>query len=493
MKRALSFFLALVLLSYATACGSTAEQENAAETPAEGAEQTVSPDPAEEPETEAETEIKDNLQEKDYEGRTISLLTSAEQWQAFYNSEQTGEVINDAVHQRNLTVEERFGVALDYQVFNGYGAGMADVKTALSGSVMSGGNDYDLLVGSSSYVVPLVADRLLADMSKAEYIDLSAPWWFSYINEELEIAGMLPLAAGSFGMTNYAWATVTFFGKNLIDEYQLEDPYTLVQEGRWTWDAMMAMSEKVHTDLDGNQIYDQNDVVGIVSTWDYMQSFGDAMGCEYTVHEEDGSVTYLPLSEKLTDINGKLYSVINGDNFLDGYNIAAGGDAYLAMINTFATNHALFMVHRLAHADTTEMRNMDGYGIIPHAKYDDAQEHHITNVVAETSGIPAVVPDAEASAIILEALQYETWKSVRPAYYDIALKEKYAQDEVSGQMLDLIFENATCSFAYMYSRFADGAPAGNLGQTEDYASWFAGNSKKWQKKMNTLIETIKEG
>lgn len=493
MKKTLSLFLALVLLSYATACGSTAEQENASGNPDAVSEQTIPADLVEEPGTEAETEIMDNLPEKDYEGRTIRLLTSAEQWKEFYNSEQTGEVIDDAVYQRNLTVEERFGVSLEYQVFNGYTAGMTDVKTALSGSVMSGGNDYDLLVGSSSYVIPLVADNLLADMHEAEYIDLSAPWWFSYINEELEIAGMLPMAAGSYGMLNYAWAVVTFFGKNLITEYQLEDPYTLVQEGKWTWDAMMAMTETVHTDLDGNQVYDQNDVVGIASTWDYLANFGDAMGCVYTAHEEDGSVTYLPLSEKLVDINGKLYSVINGNNYLDGYNMIGGDATYIAMINAFATNHALFMIHRLAHADTEEMRNMDGYGIIPTAKYDDAQERYITSVVAETSGIPAVVSDAEASAIILEALQYETWKSVRPAYYDIALKNKYTQDEISGQMLDLIFENVTCSFAYMYTRFTDGHPASNLGQTEDYASWFASNSKKWQKKMNTLIETIKEG
>ncbi|MBE6710893.1 MAG: extracellular solute-binding protein [Ruminococcaceae bacterium] len=488
MKRTLSLVLALLLLASATACGNAPEQT------ADSAGSTVSASPEVTEETEApETEITDNLPEKDYEGRAVNLLTSAEQWQDLYNSEQTGEVMDDAVYERNLAVEDRFGVKLNYQVFNGYTAGMDAVKTALSGSVMSGGADYDLLVGSSSYITPLVADNLLADLYDAEYIDLNAPWWFSYINRELEIAGKLPVGAGSYGMLNYAWAVVTFFNKNLLTQYQLEDPYTLVQEGKWTWDAMMSLSEKVRTDTDGNQVYDQNDILGIASTWDYLGNFGDAMGCVYTEKNEDGSVTYFPMSEKLADVNGKLYKVINGDNYLDGYNMPGGDTTYTAMINAFAADHALFMIHRLIHVDTEAMRDMEGYGIIPLSKYDEAQDHYITPVVAEASGIPAVVADAEMSAILLEALQFETWKSVRPAYYDIALKGKYTQDEVSGQMLDLIFENATCSFAYMYTRFTDGYPASNLGQTEDYASWFASNSKKWQKKMNNLVESIREG
>ena len=37
------------------------------------------------------------------------------------------------------------------------------------------------------------------------------------------------------------------------------------------------------------------------------------------------------------------------------------------------------------------------------------------------------------------------WKSVRPVQYDIALKTKYTQDAVSGQMLDTIFGNLTAN------------------------------------------------
>ena len=46
-----------------------------------------------------------------------------------------------------------------------------------------------------------------------------------------------------------------------------------------------------------------------------------------------------------------------------------------------------------------------------------------------------------AHVIILEALACESYKSVVPAYYEIALKTKYTRDEDSARMLDIIFEN----------------------------------------------------
>ena len=135
MKRNLAALLCIAMLASMTACGGTAETE----TEATAQTETI---------VETETELTDNLPDISFEGASYRILTAAEQWQKFYNSEQTGEVLSDAVYARNVTVEERFDVKLDYQIFNGYTAGMTDVKTALSGSVMSGGGDFDMIVGS---------------------------------------------------------------------------------------------------------------------------------------------------------------------------------------------------------------------------------------------------------------------------------------------------------------------------------------------------------
>lgn len=77
---------------------------------------------------ETEDPLSDNLPGADYEGTDLVILTAAEQWQHFYVSEQTGEVVDDAVYARNTAVEERFNVKLDYRIFNGYSAGLDSVK-----------------------------------------------------------------------------------------------------------------------------------------------------------------------------------------------------------------------------------------------------------------------------------------------------------------------------------------------------------------------------
>ena len=207
MKRHVTMLLAAaMLLNLLTACGGTAEPEPETDAAADTAVET-------EP---VETELTDSLPEKDFGGASFRVLTAAEQWQKFYNSEQNGEVINDAVYARNLAVEERFNIGLDYQVYNGYTAGMADVKTALSGSVMSGGGDFDMIVGSSSYMIPLVADKLLYNLDEADYLDLDAPWWFGYINDSVRIANKLYFGAGALNMLNFAWANVFYFNKKII-------------------------------------------------------------------------------------------------------------------------------------------------------------------------------------------------------------------------------------------------------------------------------------
>lgn len=482
MKKHITILLLLAMLAPMIAsCGKPAETETQPVDTVAAETETV------------ETELTDSLPEKDFGGANYRVLTAAEQWQKFYNSEQNGEIINDAVYKRNLTVEERFNVKLDYKVFNGYTAGMADVKNALSGSVMSGGNDYDMMVGSSSYVIGLMADKLLTNLDEAVYVDLKAPWWFQYVNDSIRIVNKQYFGAGSLNMLNYAWAIVMYFNKNVAENYQVGDLYTCVQEGNWTWDTFSQMCETVLTDTDGNQKYDWNDTVGIYSTDDYFSFFLNSFEYEDATHNPDGTVTINPISDKLISVNEMLFSMMNSDLYLNGYLHPECKNAdYSPMIHSFATDHALFMYHRLEFTDTEILRNMDGYGILPSPKYDVQQTNYMTGVVSEVSGIPAVVPDLEMSAIILEAMQFETWKSVRPAYYDIALKSKYTQDAVSGQMLDIIFGNLTASFPYMYSRITGGFPGGNLGLTENYASWFASNQPKWQNALDALIKTMQE-
>jgi len=486
MKKATTLLLCLaMLLPTLSACGSSPDTSPSSSDSL--TESTVDMEETE-TETEAETIPQDSLPEKDFGGRTVQVLTAAEQWSYFYEAEQTGNVMDDAVYARNLAVEERFKVDIEHALMNGYTAGMSQVKAALSGSVMSGGNDYDLVTGCSLYVISLLTDKLMADLNHVDYLDLSQPWWMSNINKEVEIGNQLFFGAGYYGTLNIAWSVATFFNKDLITKYNLEEPYDKVLEGKWTWDTMLTMGETVLTDSNGDQTYYyEDDVIGIICTPDYMASMGVGQGIQFTAKEENGNVSILSPDDRVVSINERLVALaqmpVYGDHIHDPNKPN--------MYEIFANDHSLFMVYSLEATSNDAIRNMNGYGIIPLPKYDESQEQYITFTVTELAGIPAVVQDEEVSAIILEALQYESWKTVRPAYYEVTLKEKYSHDRLSSQMLDIIVEDTTCPFAYMYA-FITGESIYQQSREAGFVTYMASKKSMFQQKIDDLVEALKK-
>ena len=72
---------------------------------------------------------------------------------------------------------------------------------------------------------------------------------------------------------------------------------------------------------------------------------------------------------------------------------------------------------------------------------------------------------------------------ILPAYCETALKNRYSSDKESAEMLDLIFQNRTISFAYLYVNMGPGMQLRLLIDTigsgkSDVASYYAKNEKK---------------
>lgn len=80
------------------------------------------------------------------------------------------------------------------------------------------------------------------------------------------------------------------------------------------------------------------------------------------------------------------------------------------------------------------------FGIIPYPKYDENQsEYHSRARYYFPSVVPATCQDTDFVGYMLETLNYESYKTVIPAYYETALKTKYSRDAESSGKLDLIF------------------------------------------------------
>ena len=78
-------------------------------------------------------------------------------------------------------------------------------------------------------------------------------------------------------------------------------------------------------------------------------------------------------------------------------------------------------------------------GILPLPKYDAAQEKYRSRVIdGWLHVVPASVSDPEYVGIIMEALAYESYKTVFPSYYENFVYYKILRDKESIEMMDLI-------------------------------------------------------
>ena len=82
------------------------------------------------------------------------------------------------------------------------------------------------------------------------------------------------------------------------------------------------------------------------------------------------------------------------------------------------------------------------FGILPFPKYNENQEKYITRIsFFDMFTVPITVSDLDRTSAIIEVLNCESGNIVIPAYYEISLKTKYARDNDSSGMLDLIMEH----------------------------------------------------
>jgi hypothetical protein len=243
----------------------------------------------------------------------------------------------------------------------------------------------------------------------------------------------------------------------MLAEYNMESPYTIIKEGRWTFDKMHEMVSQVALDLNGDGILNSDDQFGLATHSDFSLVLLTSAGEGLLYKNEENIPEWKELPEKVFSLSEKIYQ-----QFFD-LNIAF--QQYLSPIGSiggivdhFMQGKSLFLCEVLGHAKT--LRDMeDNFGIIPTPKYDETQESYNTFIArsAQTLMVPVTNRELSRTAIILENLGAESFKSVRPAYYDVQLSGKTARDADSLEMLDIIFAGRRYEMAYIFGANTIGA------------------------------------
>ena len=444
---------------------------------------------------ESRASIPDNLPEKDYGEYDFRVYTNertdyGDFAQKFAPDSEIGEVVNDAVFRRNKTVEDRFNINIKTI---STGTDQFQHTNKIKTSLLAGEDAFDVAFVHCIWGPNLTLEGFAYNLLDISVFNFDKPWWQNQTNEELTIGDKMFLGSNSIFYAGLASTKVIYFNRAKIADYALEMPYQIVFDGKWTLDKLVSMTKNLYEDLNGNGERDKSDFYGYVS---FSIHNGFFTAFDIPILEKGGSdvIKIVVNNEKTINFVEKIYDwYFTSPGVYVTPDYASGWDQ-----DMFANNQALFAFGRLKDAPNKYVASNVEYGIVPLPKYDENQANYRVFSVDEFFMIPTIAHGEalERTAIILEALSAEGYKQIIPAYYEIALKNKYLQDDESVRVLDLINDCRTISFSYVYDNWEGfGHMCGPLfgdNPTRDFSSFYEKRIGSAERRINAIIKGFTE-
>lgn len=482
MKRITTGIILLALILGTFSCGSEPSGTNETTT---AADVTV------------ETTSGSGLPELDFGGETVTIFVEdyggycgAE----FYVDETNGDIVNDAIYNRNSSVEDKLHVDLEWVALTHTWDTRDEYLTKFRTSVLAADAAFDIATGIGYFMPSFVAEGLLSDMSSLPYIDPDKAWWSKDYMEKSSVDGRYYVATGDISLGMIKDMMCVFENLELAEKLGIENLYDIVRAGEWTFDKMKTLTANIYSDLDGDTKIGRGDQFGLLfHNPNHFTGFLESFNVDI-VDTTGGKFEFVFGNEHNVDVVEKLVDLISNN---DGVYYDPTGNHETVDDSIFRTGNVLLTTGWLANTDTFRTLEFD-YGVLPYPKYDESQAEYHTTVLNNHSvvSIPVDSKDRDRAAAVIEALAYESWNSVTPAYFEIALKVKYARDNDSSQMFDIIRDGISFDFGYIYT-----AQLGGIndvfknkiaGKNSSWSSAIASIQSATEQQLSDLVKAIRE-
>ncbi|MGM9636705.1 MAG: hypothetical protein ACI3YK_01825 [Eubacteriales bacterium] len=521
MKRRLiaSLFCAVLLASTAATLASCADTGNGGTTTTPGSD-LIDPNNGE-----IMYHVPDDVR---FDGEIINFAVAETDHDGFHKrsiklddtDDTESNKVDSAVAQRNAAVESRLGVTIELL---GYFDSANIRSSAVYNSLAAQDGEYDVIAGLQWNDVQLCTEGFLADLT-CEIDDYPGqegqavhwlgyedePYWSNYYVDAMKCGDSVYWLTGDLCL-RYTGGFYCFFVNSKLYEESLMytesnlltqkygtpttygDIYQLVKNGDWTLDVLNEMVAKVYMD-DGDDKVGRTDKLGAaMPVWDNTNGLSIAAGVEYSARSGDTIVlTATNTNATLIDFMTKISTILRS-----GYVYNYGGD-YATAMQDFASDNACFVSGRLNQAELYLTDMTTNYHIIPCPKLDFTQENYRSSVHDGINlyGINYFSEHKAATAATLELMAYYSYTTVRPIYYDEALKNMYTNDKGAADMIDLMGEVVYSDFVYIW-QFADvfyglGDFLRNHAETKRPSSDIAKVQDAWKKGLESVLEEIAE-
>ena len=442
--RFVSFFLLAAMLAGAVACadaqtgeqaGTTAALEGDAATEAPGAETT-------------ELNAENILGPRDFGGETLTFYSR--KYNGAWSSdlvvkEEDGTVVNNAIYKRNAKLSALYSVN-----FEEIESGKRDCLDDFVKVISSGDTTVHAAYLGLTDAATAAQRGYLLDMTQLDNIDLEGEWWTQSLNKAWSIGHAQYFATGAITTIDDQAIRTMFFNKDIIAEHGLTTIYDLVDNNEWVFEKFFEYAEIAKKD-DGDGQVTVNDTFGACAqnTLGFMMTMGSGEMLAAKDADDYPIIAANDSATRFIDVVTYLTEKISGNTA-----IYQGDDEVIREI--FGNGRSLFYAEVLMHAQTMRTSYDINFGIIPMPKYNADQDNYYqystgrnTTVICFPNTVSGA--DLDMGTFLVEAMAIESVNTVKPAYYDICLKGRYADDAESVYMLDIITTSVATDYAEIYA------------------------------------------
>ena len=375
---------------------------------------------------------RENIPDSDFGGYNFVMLVEDpyEKVWTYTNmivEELTGDIIDDAFYRRNLLVEERLNIHLSQRP-----ASLGSIQREFTREVESGAGGFDVAFIRYYVAARLAMQNYCVALNDIPYIDMDKPWWDQGARRDLSIAHRNYFMASDMTIADNDNTWIMFFDTQLVQDLQLEMPYDLVNEGRWTFSKMHEMMRVAEFDVDGDGVMTRNDRFGLLTHGENYAGMWIAAGQRlFTKNEQDmpelafGDESFINVWHQIIEI----------------MNCTSAYTRYIPFISSgLANGQTLFATEILKFVRDYRGNERD-FGIVPMPKFNEQQDSYHTYVAlsAPLLLVPVSNPDLERTGIIIEAMAAEGHRTILSAYYEVSIEGQFVRDEESIEMLNIAF------------------------------------------------------
>ena len=446
-----------------------------------------------EDETEARPDYLLTLPEADYQGEVITFLCRSNKIYEIYSEQTSGDLVQDAILDRNGRIQDRYHVTIDYLDVPGTWNEQSQFLDACRKGCLTNDGDFDAIAGYLAYTSKLAMEGLFANLYSIDTVHPQSPWWAKGYVDNNTINECLYFSIGDISLTMWEYIYAVFYNKSIGADNDIPDLYQMVLNKEWTLENFIDLTERVSTDLNGDLAFTNQDLYGLITNRHSVRTFVTSCDIPICERTDEGGYELVYYSEKLVDLYSIIEPFVNRSQSVY-FSLPQDDSDHSEMITMFMADQGMFMTETLETAAL--MRNMKSdYSILPFPLYDDLQKNYKAHAYDGLSifAIPSSIGDrAEMTGMIMEAMCAESAYSVIPVFYDSVMSLKVARDEQSREMLGLIRDSLFFDFGFIHA-----VPIGGLFQlfgdevvnkTPSITSTYKSNEGKYLQNLADIVD-----